>query len=221
MKYSDPFGGIAWRRKLQNDLARVLAKTSAPADQSRPLSPLELMTIVLEDRRFFAHTGVDWRSVVREVSKSLMLRSHGGFSTIDMQFVRTVTGFRQHTIRRKIYEMILATALQSRCGKRAILRSYLACAYFGSGITGANAAAQKLFGKKADGLDLHQAAIVASMLACPRPLNGSPGWEARVQRRAAYGVKVYAVLQKKSARRRGAGIDINPDVGLSGYRTRQ
>jgi penicillin-binding protein 1A len=220
MKHSGWFGEIRWRRKLQNDLARVLARTLAPAEQDPPLSPLEAMTIALEDRRFFGHIGVDGRSVVREVMRALMLRRHGGFSTIDMQFVRTATGFRQHTIGRKIYEVILAIALQSRCGKRSILSSYLECAYFGTGLTGANAAAQKLFGKKADQLDLHQAAIVAAMLACPRPLNGSPGWEARVQRRAAYGVKVYAALQEKMGRQR-TGMEINPDVGLSGYRTRQ
>ena len=69
------------------------------------------MTIVLEDRRFFKHYGVDLHSVLREVSKALTLRRHGGFSTIDMQFVRTITGFRQHTIRRKVYEIVLALAL--------------------------------------------------------------------------------------------------------------
>jgi membrane peptidoglycan carboxypeptidase len=148
------------------------------------------MTIVLEDRRFFRHFGVDWRSVLREISRALTFRAHGGFSTIDMQFVRTATGFRQHTIRRKVYEIVLAIALQFRCDKQTILKSYLACAYFGSGLIGANAAARRVFGKDADQLDLQEGAFIAAMLAAPRPLDGATAWEARVRRRAAYGLSV-------------------------------
>ena len=196
------FSPIGWRDRLQNDLSRVLRGTTAPAgDQPVALRALELMTIVLEDRRFFKHFGVDLRSVLREVSKALTLRRHGGFSTIDMQFVRTITGFRQHTIRRKVYEIVLALALQSHCDKRTILRSYLACAYFGSGLIGAEAAARKVFDKDVDQLDLQEAAFIGAMLACPRPRNGSPMWEARVQRRAAYGLSVYFANSKRLIRR--------------------
>jgi membrane peptidoglycan carboxypeptidase len=196
------FSPIGWRDRLRNDLSQVLRGTTAPAgDQPVALRALELMTIVLEDRRFFKHFGVDLRSVLREVSKALTLRRHGGFSTIDMQFVRTITGFRQHTIRRKVYEIVLALTLQAHCDKRTILRSYLACAYFGSGLIGAEAAARKVFGKDVDQLDLQEAAFIGAMLACPRPRNGSPKWQARVQRRAAYGLRVYFANGKRLMRR--------------------
>jgi len=198
-------GSLADRRpwplaSLRLDLDRI-AEAVLPADSegSTSLSALELMTIALEDRRFFAHSGVDLRSVVREVYKMARFRPHGGASTIDMQFVRTVTGFRRRKLSRKLRESLLAIGLGARFDKRAILRSYLACAYFGSGLIGADAAAQKLFGKAASALSLDEAAVIAAMLACPRPLNGSPRWEARVARRAAYGLSVFAAHRAKLA----------------------
>ena len=70
-----------------------------------PLSSLEVMVLILEDRRFFQHHGVDFISCVRELSRALLLKSHGGASTIDMQLVRTATGYRERTLRRKLYEI--------------------------------------------------------------------------------------------------------------------
>lgn len=186
-----------WLRKFRNDLARVRSFEDERADSPAQLSALELMTIVLEDRRFFHHIGVDLQSVLRETSRALSFRKHGGASTIDMQFVRTATGFRHHTIGRKLYEGVLAVALQVHCGKRAILRSYLACAFFGSGLIGADAAARKVFGKNADALDLEEAAFVAAMLAAPRPLHATPAWEAKVRRRAAYALRIYAARREQ------------------------
>jgi membrane peptidoglycan carboxypeptidase len=116
-----------------------------------------------------------------------------------MQFVRTVTGFRQHTIRRKLYEAVLAIIVRSRYGKLAILRSYTACAFFGSGLVGADAAARKLFGKDATRLMLNEAAVIAAMLARPRPLHGPANWEAKVRRRAAYGLELHRLSQQDNS----------------------
>lgn len=193
-----PSGRAGFLANFGNDLARVSACAGQLSlAQTQTITPLELMTIVLEDRRFFHHRGVDLQSVLREAAKALRFRAHGGASTIDMQFVRTVTGFRRNTLARKLYEMALAMALQTKCGKWTIIRSYLACAYFGSGLIGADAAADKVFGKRADQLDLEEAAFVAAMLACPRPLHGSPNWEAKVRRRAHYALAVYAANRQK------------------------
>lgn len=195
------FNSPRWR-KFRKDLLLVLQGTSVSSDRDpTAIGPLELMVIALEDRRFFRHSGVDWRSVLREVSRALTFRKHGGFSTIDMQFVRTITGYRRRTIRRKVYEIVLAIVLQLYCDKPTILKSYLACAYFGSGLIGANAAARKVFGKEADQLDVQEAAFIAAMLACPRPLNGPPKWEVRARRRAAYGLKVLHSDRQRLIRR--------------------
>ena len=189
-----------WFAKVRSDLSRIHQNVrSLPKLPAVALTALELMTIALEDRRFFYHPGVDLPSIVRETMKALKGRKHGGASTIDMQFVRTVTGFRAPTMQRKIYEAVLALAIQFRHTKLEILRSYLACAFFGSGLIGANAAAQRIFNKNADELSMEEAAFISAMLAYPRPQYGLPGWKQRAHRRAAYAVAVFASRKRRLA----------------------
>jgi len=189
-----------WTAKLQSDLSRIdQSVRPLPHSPTAKLTALELMTIALEDRRFFYHRGVDVPSIIRETVKALTGRKHGGASTIDMQFVRTVTGFRAPTITRKLYEGFLALAIQPRHKKLEILRSYLACAYFGSGLIGANAAARTTFNKDADRLSIEEASLISAMLAYPRPLHALPRWEQRARRRAAYAVTVFAGRKRRLA----------------------
>jgi len=157
----------------------------------RKITSLEKLVIVLEDRRFFHHFGVDIWSVARELVRLLMFRRHGGASTIDMQLVRTVTGYRQPTLRRKIYECFLATIIQRRYSKIKILRAYLNCAFFGSHLVGATKASMAVFGIASVELSDKQAAFVAAMLVCPRPKEPSEKWQLRIQRRANYGYSIY------------------------------
>ena len=182
-----------WVSSVRYDLAKVHQRIQRHPDTGPDaLTPLEMTTIVLEDRRFFAHRGVDVLSVAREVVNILRRRKHGGASTIDMQFVRTVTGYRAATLKRKLYEMLLALAIQSRYSKREILRAYLACAFFGSGLIGADMAARKFFDKDACELQLEEAALISALLACPRPLQPPPAWEAKVDRRKRYALHIYS-----------------------------
>jgi monofunctional biosynthetic peptidoglycan transglycosylase len=127
----------------------------------------------------------------------MTFRRHGGASTIDMQFVRTATGYRQKTLRRKIYEIILAVVIQFRYNKIVILRSYLACAFFGSHLKGAHKAAKKMYGVDANELSVDEAAIVAAMLVYPRPLSPTPQWQTKVQRRADYGKRIYIANKQR------------------------
>ena len=189
-----------WFSRLRSDLRLIDQKVrEAPQTSAAELTALEMMTIALEDRRFFHHPGVDARSVLRETLRVFAGRKHGGASTIDMQFVRTVTGFRAPTVKRKVYEAFLALMIQFRHRKLEILRSYLACAYFGSGLTGADVAAQRIFNKKADRLSIEEAALISAMLAYPRPMHGFPRWEQRARRRAAYAVAVFDRRKRRLA----------------------
>jgi hypothetical protein len=180
---------------LRDDLLRIHRCVLSGDEPGSRLTEFELMVVALEDRRYFTHFGVDLISVARELFRVLTLQKHGGASTIEMQFVRTVTGYRQHTIRRKLYEVILALLARRRYSKLAILRSYLACAYFGTRLIGASAAARKVFGKEADQLSAREAAFVAAMLARPRPASAPPAWESRVRRRAEYGLLICASMR--------------------------
>jgi membrane peptidoglycan carboxypeptidase len=161
------------------------------------LTALEKLTLVLEDRRFFEHRGMDIKSAIREIFRAITFRRHGGASTIDMQFVRTATGYRQKTISRKLYEIFLVFIIQFRYSKVVILRSYLACAFFGSHLFGANRASQKLYGRNADHLTIDEAAVIAAMLVYPRPRSPTPAWELKVQRRARYGIRIYIANKER------------------------
>jgi membrane peptidoglycan carboxypeptidase len=162
-----------------------------------PLNDLEYYTLVLEDRRFFSHSGMDALSVAREIGKLVLTRKSGGASTVDMQYVRTLTKNYDRTVSRKIYEIFLSTILRYHIDKIALLRSYLDHAYFGNTLTGSEAAAQKVFQKSATDLKGMEAAFIAAMLVYPRPKNPSQEWARRVMQRASYGIRIGARLEKR------------------------
>lgn len=169
------------------------------------LSEFEKLVILLEDRRFFRHLGVDWLSLVRELVKAVTGQKHGGASTIDMQLFRTASNRYERTLRRKIREFVGVLVLQRKFSKLGILRTYLQIAYFGTGLRGARAAAENLFPEAVDPyawkfdsakLTLDQAAQLAALLVYPKPRLPSANWLAKVRRRADYGLALYATREK-------------------------
>ena len=201
IKFSEPklsrYRLRAYLIKLHKDLFSVHALVCrSGVCWPNGMTNIEKAVLVLEDRRFFSHHGFDFKALIRELMKAALGRKHGGASTIDMQFVRTATGFRNRTIGRKTHEILMAFIVHFRYTKKTILRSYLDAAYFGSRLHGVHAAANKIFGCSAEQLSMEQAFFVASMLLTPRPLNPCGKWYSRVKRRADYGVSVYVRDQK-------------------------
>ena len=188
-----------WLVKVHTDLFVVHRHVRAWAAYYPPdLTNVEKLTLALEDRRFLSHRGVDVISTLREFVRATTFRRHGGASTIDMQFVRTATGYKQRTLSRKLYEMFLAMLIQFRYNKIVILRSYLDCAYFGSHRPrGVDGAAKRVFGKSAIDLSVEEAAFVAAMLVYPRPRTPTPKWRLKVERRASYGIRIYLANKKR------------------------
>lgn len=181
-----------WLLKLHGNLLIIHdAINPNVADYPAFLSDFERLVLTLEDRRFFKHMGIDWRRFVRDAFRAITFRTHGGASTIDMQFVRTVTGYRDRTIRRKLHEALLAYIIQHRYSKLEIMRSYLKIAYFGTRMKGSEAAAQELYGLHPTELNVDQAASVAAMLVFPRPRNPSEEWKYKHSRRMNYIKAVY------------------------------
>ncbi len=127
--------------------------------------------IAVEDRRFYDHHGVDWRSALRASWRNL--RSLGveeGFSTITMQVVRNafipeMAGER--SLRRKLIEIAMAYRLEANLSKQQILELYLNVIYFGNGTYGVEAASRDLFGKSVDQLTLAEAATLAGLPKAP------------------------------------------------------
>lgn len=175
-------------------------------DSNPCLSKFEELVLLLEDRRFLTHYGVDWRSVAREIGKAALRKRHGGASTIDMQLFRTASHRYERTARRKIREVVGVLALQRKFTKIEILRIYLRVAYFGTGLEGSLAAAKAMFPEYVDPSDykldeskltVDQLAQLASLLVYPKPRIPNADWRTKVRRRADYGVALFARREQR------------------------
>ena len=147
---------------------------------------LHYLVMALEDRRFLKHCGIDFRSVLRECIKFFLRKKFGGASTIDMQMVRTITGFKERTLYRKFYESILAFIVNFKFSKKQIIDCYLDNAFFGSRLYGVKRATQKHFGKNISQLTYDEKAQLAAMLLRPRPLHPNNKWQEKILGRARY-----------------------------------
>lgn len=141
---------------------------------SRNEFPPDLIDAVLaaEDRRFYAHPGIDLRGISRALYRNVGAGEvvQGG-STITQQLIKILYLERDRTWKRKIQEAVIAFWLERKLGKDEILTRYLNNIYLGSGATGVPAAARIYFDKEVGELDLGQSAMLAGIIRAPSQLN--------------------------------------------------
>ena len=94
-----------------------------------------------------------------------------GGSTLTQQLAKNLFLSPSRTFDRKMQEAMLALYLESRYSKNQILTLYLNRVYFGAGVYGIEAAAQKFFGKHASELTLTEAAMLAGSVKAPARYN--------------------------------------------------
>jgi membrane peptidoglycan carboxypeptidase len=183
--------------RFRGDLNRICLIV-ADANRRKVSLPRDFVEIILtlEDKNFSYHGGFDLKAGMRASIHFLIGRPNGGASTIDMQLARTITGFRAKTLIRKCYEITLAISLNRQHSKEDILFAYLTLAYFGTGLTGYQAASRKLFDREVAGLTLEEKAQLAALLRYPAPRDLNSVWNARVQRRARYGLSRCLTVQE-------------------------
>jgi penicillin-binding protein 1A len=147
---------------LHGDESRVVVNS----DEIAPVMKQAIVSV--EDRRFWAHRGVDFRGIMRAVWADVRNKSlvQGG-STITQQFVKNTYTKRERTISRKLKEAALAWQLERRWSKDRILTAYLNTIYFGNGAYGIEMAARVYFHSHASRLTLPQAALLAGLPASP------------------------------------------------------
>ena len=142
--------------------------------------------IAVEDRRFYAHPGIDPIGMARSVKYAWDRRGTGrrlqGASTITQQITRNIFLTNSYTAGRKIREIILAMAMEWKFSKRQILELYLNRVYFGGGAYGIDAAARKFYGHSATRLSLGEAAILAGLVKAPSNYSPSADRQAAVDR---------------------------------------
>jgi len=167
--------------------------TTLHADENRETVPLDQMpkqlqnaVVAIEDERFWHHTGVDIRAMVRAAWADA---THGrvvqGGSTITEQYVKNVLADRERTVHRKLREAALAYQLEHKLGKAKILEGYLNTIYFGNGAYGVQAAAETYFGVPAQKLTLAQATLLAGLIRSPNNYDPYDHADAAAVRRTA------------------------------------
>jgi penicillin-binding protein 1A len=124
--------------------------------------------IATEDRRFFAHNGIDiWgitRAMIKNIAAGHMVE---GGSTITQQVAKNVFLTPERSLERKIKEALLAFWLEGRFTKQEIMAIYLNRVYLGAGTFGIDAASLRYFGKPATEMDMMESAMIAGLLKAP------------------------------------------------------
>jgi len=130
------------------------------------MSPHLLRAVVAqEDRRFFAHGGIDARALVRAALSNLSGRREGA-STLSMQLARLAAP-SPRTLAGKAVQLFRTLQVEARLEKTAILERYLNLAPFGGNLRGVGAASWAWFGKRAADLTAADAALLVSVLPSP------------------------------------------------------
>ena len=173
----------------------LLASLQGPRREDRQVllfdqvAPIFVKAVLAaEDARFFGHSGVDFRAVVRAALANVR---HGGIiqggSTITQQTVKNLYLGNQRTWWRKIRELPMALILDLRYEKEKILEVYLNQVYLGQrgseAVCGFQAAARFYFGRDLDDLSLSEQCVLAGLISSPGRYNPFLHPEAALERR--------------------------------------
>jgi penicillin-binding protein 1C len=127
--------------------------------------------VVSEDKRFYEHSGVDWRGAAAAAWANLWNTKTRGASTVTMQLTGLLDDESRHAGRRSIGEKasqaIGAIGLEQAWRKDQILEAYLNLVPFRGETVGLAALSQTLFNKAPSGLDEREAAVAAALVRAP------------------------------------------------------
>lgn len=137
------------------------------------ISPhLAFSVISSEDNLFCEHHGFDFGSMSEAFEDMAAGGRSRGASTISQQTAKNLFLWPDHSWLRKGIEAYLTVLMEALWSKQRILEVYLNVIEWGPGLYGAQAAAHDFFGKSANALTAHEAALMAAAL--PDPLYFSP-----------------------------------------------
>ncbi len=154
------------------------------------ISPYIIQALLAtEDARFYEHSGVDTRSLLRVGIKSILLmnESSGGGSTISQQLAKNIFPRKRYAILsmavNKFREMIVAQRLEKAYSKEEILTLYLNTVPFGEKAYGIAVASERFFHVPPAQLKVEQAAVLVGMLKATTAYNPRLHPEKSTQRR--------------------------------------
>ncbi|MBL7815535.1 MAG: transglycosylase domain-containing protein [Saprospiraceae bacterium] len=123
-----------------------------------------------EDKRYWSHSGVDFRALGRVFYYSLLKGDErsGGGSTLSQQLAKNIYGRKKYfmfsTPINKVKEMLIARRLERAYDKQNLLALYLNTVPFGGNVFGVEMASKRFFNKTAKELKVEEAAVLVGML---------------------------------------------------------
>lgn len=150
-------------RRLHGEENRIWVSTEKIPDN------LKQAFISVEDKRFFEHSGVDWKRTTAALANYFLhfYSSNQGGSTITQQLVKNLTGDKDQSPDRKVREIMRARYLETNYSKETILECYLNVVAMGNGISGVQVAANYYYGKDVSELSLAECASIAAITQNP------------------------------------------------------
>src|SRR3979411_1048738 len=160
-----------------NPIAWVYSQRRCAVARDKSANTMRRAIVLMEDKRFAEHNGVDWQGTLTGLSGYLYGdRNTRGGSTIEQQYVKNyqllVTAHThaerraavEITPARKLREIRMALTLDKTFTKAEILTRYLNLLSFGNNAFGIQDAAQTYFGINASDLNWQQAALLAGLV---------------------------------------------------------
>ena len=136
---------------------------------------LKRALIAAEDAKFVDHEGFDWDGIQVAFDKNRKRgKTVAGGSTITQQLAKNLFLSPTKSYARKAEEALITLMLEATLDKERILELYLNVIEWGSGVFGAEAAAQRYFNLHAADLSAEQAARLAAMAPNPRFYERNP-----------------------------------------------
>jgi len=137
---------------------------------------LKKTIVAVEDKHFYAHYGIDFKSVFRAIVVNLRQgRFTQGASTLTQQLAKNFFLSPEKTLKRKICEAFVAVAIERQFTKDEILEAYINEVYMGQdgarAIHGFGLGARFYFGKSPGLLTPGETALLVGMLKGPSVYN--------------------------------------------------
>ncbi len=128
--------------------------------------------ILVEDKRFFQHFGLDFKSIIRASYINILNWDIvEGASTITQQLVKNLFLTRERSFIRKIKEAFLSIYIEFLYSKKEILEKYLNTVYLGqdknTAIKGFPSASLFYFNKDINKLNLSESCMLVGMIKAP------------------------------------------------------
>ncbi|MFA9200783.1 MAG: transglycosylase domain-containing protein [Cypionkella sp.] len=208
LKATQPGQTIVVRARDGSTLIELGPSYGKWLDSSQIPEVMKDAMISVEDRRFFSHPGVDPIGLARAVYIWITgERRLQATSTITQQLARNLFLNSNRSLDRKLREIVLAMALESKFSKQQILELYLNKVYFGGGAYGIDSASRKFFSHDARTLSTAEAAIIAGLVKAPSRYSPTADVDAAVGR-----ANVVLRLMREQGRISATEAEVDPST---------